>query len=304
MEADTQRNSSCSTAARIRPRPAHYDSLPNRDNLSAWQSGEKRVHRVHSEVPKTQNRYSRLVLNSGRTEPLLPGFAVAGDQVKSYDVDPDGKQIVVSVRDSEGKLRLWVAPLDRRTPPRQIPNVEGHQPFFGSEGEIFFRAIDGSAGYAYRVRPDGTESRRVISQPIIDLKAVSPDGQWLVVSSPIPGETSIAKDAYPLGGGEPIRIASRTPNLFTKWSHDSRLLYLSVSRSTSSLATGTTYGFPVPPGRMFPDFPQQGLSEAEMAKWPGVVVFEVADFAPSPSPDAYAFSLETTQRNLYRIPIP
>ena len=40
MEADPQRNLSCSTAARIKPHPARYDSLANRDNPSAWQSSE------------------------------------------------------------------------------------------------------------------------------------------------------------------------------------------------------------------------------------------------------------------------
>jgi hypothetical protein len=55
---------------------------------------------------------------------------------------------------------------------------------------------------------------------------------------------------------------------------------------------------------MFPEFPSEGLSEEDMAKWPGVRVIDVADFAPGPSPDVHAFSRETTQRNLFRIPIP
>jgi Tol biopolymer transport system component len=62
-------------------------------------------------------------LDSGRREPLLPGFAIAGDQLRNYDISPDGKQIVVAVRDHEGKTRLWLAPMDRRSPPSQIPNV-------------------------------------------------------------------------------------------------------------------------------------------------------------------------------------
>ena len=42
--------------------------------------------------------------------------------------------------DSEGKPRLWLAPFDRRSPPRQIPDVEGRTPMIGPSGEIFFRA--------------------------------------------------------------------------------------------------------------------------------------------------------------------
>jgi serine/threonine protein kinase len=45
-------------------------------------------------------------------------------------------------------------------------------------------------------------------------------------------------------------------------------------------------------------------SEAEIAKLPGVRVIEAADVAPGPTSDIYAYSRITTQRNLYRIPIP
>jgi hypothetical protein len=40
-----------------------------------------------------------------------------------------------------------------------------------------------------------------------------------------------------------------------------------------------------------------------MAKYPGVRVIEAADIAPGPTPDVYAFSKETTQRHLFRIPL-
>ena len=37
---------------------------------------------------------------------------------------------------------------------------------------------------------------------------------------------------------------------------------------------------------------------------PGVRIIEASDASPGPTPETYAFSRETTQRNLYRIPIP
>ena len=77
-----------------------------------------------------------------------------------YDISPDGLQVVVEVADAEGRNRLWVAPLDRRSPPRQIPNVEGDGPLFLSNGEVVFRGKEGDYGFAYRVRTDGTELRR------------------------------------------------------------------------------------------------------------------------------------------------
>ncbi|MDQ6739330.1 MAG: protein kinase, partial [Actinomycetota bacterium] len=68
-------------------------------------------------------------LDSGRSEPLLPGFPLAGEHI-AYDISADGRQVVLGSPDKAGKTRLWLAPLDRRSPPRQIPNVDGEQPVF------------------------------------------------------------------------------------------------------------------------------------------------------------------------------
>ena len=55
---------------------------------------------------------------------------------------------------------------------------------------------------------------------------------------------------------------------------------------------------------MLPDIPAGGFrSQEEMAKFPGVRVIDAYDIALGPTPEVYAFSRETTQRNLYRIPI-
>lgn len=74
--------------------------------------------------------------------------------------------------------------------------------------------------------------------------------------------------------------------------------------SMSSGATGRNYVFPLKPGKMLPDIPPGGFeSEEEMAEYPGVRVIEAADIAPGPTSDVYAFSKETTQRHLFRIPL-
>jgi hypothetical protein len=70
-------------------------------------------------------------------------------------------------------------------------------------------------------------------------------------------------------------------------------------------ATGHTYALPIPPGSALPKLPSGGFkSEAEIAAVPGVRVIGAADIGPGPSPDIYAFSRETVQRNLFRIPLP
>ena len=59
------------------------------------------------------------------------------------------------------------------------------------------------------------------------------------------------------------------------------------------------------PGRALPEIPPGGFrSEAEIARLPRVRVIDSADVAPGPTPEVYAFSRETVQRNLYRIPVP
>jgi hypothetical protein len=54
-----------------------------------------------------------------------------------------------------------------------------------------------------------------------------------------------------------------------------------------------------------PNIPPGGFrSEAAIAALAGVRVIDLAEVAPGPSPDIYAFSRQTVQRNLYRIPLP
>jgi len=74
---------------------------------------------------------------------------------------------VMQAVDRDGKNRLWLAPLDRRSPPRQIPNVEGDGPLFAPGGEILFRGREGTYGFAYRVRADGTGLRKASEHPVI-----------------------------------------------------------------------------------------------------------------------------------------
>lgn len=242
-------------------------------------------------------------LDSGRSEPLLPGFPLGGQLESPYDISPDGRRVVVQASDREGRSRLWWAPLDRRSPPKQIPNVEGDGPLYGPGGEILFRGKEGAYGFAYRVREDGTGLRKLFEHPVIGTKGVSPDGKWLVVYSRPNEEKTGATLAFPLGGGRPVRILGRGVEA-VKWSPDGKLLFLPQGNSAYSGKTGNTYVIPAAPGRAWPEIPPGGFeSEAQIARLPGVRVINSPDVAPGPTPDVYAFSRETVQRNLYRIPV-
>jgi WD40 repeat protein len=239
---------------------------------------------------------------SGQSERFFSDIASAGTSASSggggsYDISPDGRRVVLTVADSSGKLRLWLVSIDRSTAPRQIPDVEGHQPVFGPPGEVVYRATEGNQRFLYRVREDGRGLRKAIERPG-DLLGGSLDGRSLVAWVDGEGAT-----VYPLDGGAPIRIWGRDARL--RWSLDGRFLFMSISSSAGTFYSGgRTYVIPLQPGRLLPEIPARGFqTEAEIAKLPGVRIIEAADVAPGPTSSVYAFSRETTQRNLYRIPI-
>ena len=241
-------------------------------------------------------------VESGRTEHFFSNIASAGTSGSSggggsYDISPDGRLVVLTGVDPDGGFPVWLVTVDRSEPPRRIPNVHGHQPVFGPPGEIVFRASDGNRRFLYRVRDDGTGLRKAIEDPG-DLLGVSLDGRSIAAWTDGSGAT-----VYPIDGGAPVLVWGRDARL--RWSSDGRLLYLSLSSSAGTLySAGRTYVIPLESGRLLPDLPPGGFrTEAEIAALPSVQIIGAADIAPGPTANVYAFSVETTQRNLYRIPI-
>jgi Tol biopolymer transport system component len=93
-------------------------------------------------------------LETGRNEPLLPDFLLSQSLGRPYDISPDGQHVVLQALDSEKKNRLWLVPVDRRSPPAPIPNVEGDGPIFGPDDEIFSRGREGERPTS-NLRPGG-----------------------------------------------------------------------------------------------------------------------------------------------------
>jgi hypothetical protein len=256
--------------------------------------GEKLLCRIVKEAPG-ENRFFRdlgeirvVDLKSGRSEPLARGF-----QVLDYDISPDGRHVVIETADSEGKPRLWLAPLDRSSPPQRIPNVEGGSPRFVAGGDIVFRGAEGTTRaeratkFLYRVHPDGTGIKKVLERPIAQLMGVSLDGRWVSAFAPHLNE------AFPLDGGASVTIGAP----------DVGWLPGAVWFGTSDLKS--TYIVPLAPGQILPRIPAGGFhSDTEIARLPGARKIDAQPLSPGPSPEVYAFYRGTTQRNLYRIPIP
>jgi eukaryotic-like serine/threonine-protein kinase len=241
-------------------------------------------------------------LESDRRELLLPGFDLVGMQ--PYAISRDGREVLFSARNSSGTDQLWLAPLDRSSPPHQVPDAEGNWPVFDPRGGFYFRGND---GFAYHMQLDGSGRQRVLPQPVMKFTGLSPDGKWLAVwsfdpNSAAKGGREQADLVYPVSGGAPIRMSGGDSML--RWSPDGRFLFIGAGGAGMGGGFGRSYGFPLARGKMLPEPPLGGFrAEAEMATYPGVQVIEASDVALGPTPDVYASSKETTQRNLFRIPL-
>jgi len=243
-------------------------------------------------------------LKSGEDSPVLPGMTVNGIVGGAYDISADGRKVVVSALDREGKPRLWLAPLDRSAPPRQIPNVEGQQPKFGPSGEIFFRAFEGASTFVYVVRADGTGLHKAVEQPLLRLSGVSRDGQWLLAK--LAGTEGPAYAALSLRSASSVVIFStlQLSDVNLGWAPDGKSFLISLP-TAMLFGSGHTYALPLPIGHVLPRVPPEGLhSEAEVASLPEARSIDAYDTALGPSPEICAFARETAQRNLYRIPLP
>ena len=165
--------------------------------------------------------------------------------------------------DGEGKPRFWLAPLDHRSPPREIPSVEGRHAIYGPGGEIFFLRMEGSSGFVYSVKSDGTGLRKVFEQTALSRGPVTPDGRWVVAWAPLPGNRPAAQQVFPLGGGSPVVIGGTT---WLQWSPAGDSLWF----SGGAIADDRTYIVPLRQGKALPRIAAGGFrSEEEVARLPG-----------------------------------
>ena len=77
-------------------------------------------------------------LATGKSDTLLSGQSVTG-----YAISRDEKEVAFTTTNADGQSQIWLAPLDRRTPPRLIVDA-GDQVSFGAPGELIFRSLAGA----------------------------------------------------------------------------------------------------------------------------------------------------------------
>ena len=239
-------------------------------------------------------------LASGKTNSLLPGVSV-GD----YDVSRDEKEVAFTTGDGGGASEIWLASLDRRTPPRQIARA-GDQVSFAAEGHLVFRSLEENTNRLIRIKKDGTGPERITTAPVLNKYGVSPDGEWVLIGSPGAGVDAVpATLAVPIrGSGPPRKICA--PACQAGWSSDGKFFYVSLDPSavTSPGTPGKVLAIPVPAGKALPELPVSGINvAAAVAELPGTRVIEHGSLLTGPDPSTFVFTKTDLQRNLFRIPL-
>ena len=231
-----------------------------------------------------------------KIEKVLPGYSMEG-----YSVSRDGKEVAFAMSDPSGHSSLWVAATDHRSSPRRI-SLAGTEtedsPFFLPNGDLIFRAIESGSNFLYRMKADGSGRQKISPQRIFDLKAVSPDGRWVIASTPIAGEEHTAEaTAFAVDGRATVPLCPGY--CFTTWNTAGTVMFVyfpSLFKGTYPMAVNHDTGLPTLPPSGF-----GGLADLANAKTAAVIPRQVDSIVSS---SVYAYTQENARRNLYRIPLP
>jgi Tol biopolymer transport system component len=234
-------------------------------------------------------------LETNRSEHLLPGFLVSG-----YDISPDGKRVVFSATDAQDHSHLWTAELDLRSSPQRLPSsVDEDYPRWRAE-HIYARAEEGKSNFVYRMKEDGSERIKLLSDPILFLDDASPDGEWVVVATSHVAGQDLKRPrvvAFPVGGGPAVTVC--VVNCAPRWNAGGSIF----SMHGQGMEGKKTLQMPVSLGRSLPSLPPGGLQTwADVKNVKGAKVLDGSIIA-GPTPDLSATLHQNVHRNLYRVPL-
>jgi serine/threonine protein kinase/Tol biopolymer transport system component len=234
-------------------------------------------------------------LATGKSDTLM-----SGQSVTAYAISRDEKEVAFTTTNADGLSQIWLAPLDRRTPPRLIVE-SGDQVSFGEPGELIFRSLAKGNALA-RIKTDGTGFERVPSVSVLDKRDVSPDGEWVIIQAPPTGARPVVEVlAVPMRGGVPRRVCDTCT---AGWSQDGKFFYVSGDVNTSTSSARKTFAIPVPAGQALPELSVGGITDLKQAAaLPGARTIEEGLISPGSDPSTYVFTKEDSQRNLFRIPL-
>jgi DNA-binding winged helix-turn-helix (wHTH) protein/Tol biopolymer transport system component len=238
----------------------------------------------------------RTTIESGKSEAVFPGVSMV-----AYDVSPDGKQVVYCAAPRGGIRQLWLAPVDRSSPPRRIGDSGETRPHFGPRGQILFQATEGNFNYLEQMNPDGSGRSKVSSYPVSTIKDVSPGRRWVMAMAPVGEGPRVAPVAIPTDGGPPRVICAEY--CVPKWSSTGEFLVIPIE-APSRTSPGKSLAIPVGPRETLPELPPGGIDLAKAAVAPGVRTIARGELIPGKDPTHFAYVNATVHRNLYRISLP
>ncbi len=231
-------------------------------------------------------------LSSGKTEQLLPGSSVT-----DYAISPDEKEVAYTTQ-SGGEPQIWLASVDRSSPPRLVTPA-GDQVSFGANGELIYRGLEEKQNFLYRIKKDGSGKERISNANILQKVAVSPGGDWVIAGVSVPGEQP-GVAAVSVRNGEIVKVC--TYECPAWWSPDGKILYITTERAAST--AGRTLAIPLAPGKELPELPKGGIaSRADRLDIQGIRQINNGDVSAGNDPSVYVYTKRDFQGNLFRIPL-
>jgi serine/threonine protein kinase len=300
----TMAGTAVGTIAYMSPEQAGGETLDERTDIFSFGAV---LYEMATGKPAFQGKTSAVIFKAildetpvalSERNPILP------ERLQAYALSHDGKTVAFSTRNDSGKTQVWLASVDRRSSPRQLQSSTNEDSLsLLPDGDLLIRSVEGSQNFLYRMRPDGTDRRKITPDPIFDIFSTSPDGRWVIASTKgSDDDHPYATVAYPVNGGDPQRLC----NVFCadNWDVSGKYFYMVFD----TLQGFNSYMMPVNPARGIPDLPSGGmrgdadLKAALKADKRVVVIPRGIDSAAGPN--FYTYTLRNTRQNIYRIPLP
>src|SRR5262249_35702765 len=141
----------------------------------------------------------------GRAELALPGVEIG----THFSVNPAAKE--VAYVDPAGAV--WIASLDRRSPPRKLSARQSVHVQLMASGNVYHWVVQEDGVWLYRIGPDGSSIK--ILPVTVGRGAVSPDENWVTSDLTEAHQTQ----AIPLNGGKRVPLCRRCT---ATWAADGR----------------------------------------------------------------------------------
>jgi DNA-binding winged helix-turn-helix (wHTH) protein/Tol biopolymer transport system component len=244
-------------------------------------------------------------LETGQRQRILPGVVLA-----SYSLSADDQSVVYSTSAGDPDEGIWIARIDRSTPPRRLVAGSGLRAFFGAAGEIIY---EGEDGFLYRIHGDGATRERAAREQVSYLVSVSPDGRWAQAVMPrSTGSGTTSLWFVSLRGESSFEVCNEAcsfgPRSFEitapfAWSRDGGSLLVNLGHFGHGVGRGVVlpYRSGASPAAVWP----AGLdTEAHVMANPGARVIDQRFTVPASDADNYLFASLSTHSNLYRVRLP